>query len=80
MRSIGSGRLRSKTRGGTMPDTENKPRYFAIVIRGDDSLGNVLCASTELGNWIRQRLELPEGFAVTRAIEITEQHAKETWK
>jgi len=54
-------------------------RYFAIVIQGDDSLGNVLCASTELGNWIRAHLMLPEGFMVTRSIEITRQMAEKVW-
>lgn len=54
-------------------------RYFAIVIRGDDTLGNVLCASTELGNWIRRHLQLPEGFIVTRSIEISKTMAERTW-
>jgi hypothetical protein len=54
-------------------------RYFAIVIRGDDSLGNVLSASTELGNWLRRHVELPEGFTITRSIEISEKQAGKTW-
>ena len=56
-----------------------KPRYFAIVIRGDDSLGNVLSASTELGNWLRRHVELPAGFTITRSIEISEKQAGKTW-
>lgn len=54
-------------------------RYFAIVIRGDDSLGNVLCASTELGNWLRSHCQLPEGFMITRSIEISKTMAERTW-
>jgi hypothetical protein len=54
-------------------------RYFAIVIRGDDSLGGVLAASTALGNWIRAHLELPAGFVVTRSIEISKSMAERTW-
>jgi hypothetical protein len=63
----------------TYAAAERPARYFAIVIRGDDSLGGVLSASTELGNWIRQRLGLPAGFAVTRSIEISKSMAERTW-
>ena len=61
-------------------ETDVRPaRYFAIVIRGDDSLGNVLSASTELGNWLRRHVELPAGFTITRSIEISEKQAGKTW-
>lgn len=54
-------------------------RYFAIVIQGDDTLGNVLSASTELGNWLRTHCQLPDGFMITRSIEITKSMAEKAW-
>ena len=63
----------------TQQDNPQKVRYFAIVIRGDDSLGNVLSASTELGNWLRRHCALPEGFTITRSIEISQKMAEKVW-
>ena len=61
--------------------TINPPRerYFVIVIKGDDSMGSVLCASTELGNKLRacERELLPLGFTITRSIEVTKNFATE---
>jgi hypothetical protein len=60
---------------------EKRERYFAIVIKGDDSLGSVLTASSELGNLLleHQHEFLPAGCKITRSIEISKALATEAW-
>ncbi len=68
----------------TVQDSNVRPsseRYFAIVIKADDTLGGVLFASTNLGNYLRERESelLPPGCRITRSIEITKRMATEAW-
>lgn len=64
----------------SQPTAKEKPRYFAIVIKAEPGaqLGYLTAGAQQVGEAVIAG-ELPEGCKVTRAIEITEKHATETW-
>lgn len=72
----------NRASGSSLPTSkESSERYFAIVIKADDSLGSVLSASTNLGEYLKRYESdlLPPGCKITRSIEITKQKAVGTW-
>ncbi len=57
------------------PPIPQGPRYFAIVLKVDESIpvGNALVASTHVGNYVREMLR--PGVKAIRSIEITKDTA-----